>query len=103
MADVDQIGNTIVGSSLLVMAVALLAGTLGVAFVGELAAIALLVTGLMMMRGLFGDNATVGFWMAVLGPAAIVLPPFFAVLAFLPLAAGVLFAVLGVIKFFGVW
>ncbi len=103
MADVDQIGNTIVGTSLLVLSAALVAGALGVAFIGELAAIALFVTGLMMTRGLFGDNATVGGWMAFLGPAAYILPLFFGMLWFLPLAVGALFLVLGAVKFFGLW
>lgn len=101
--NVDRIGNAIVGASLIVLGGSLIAHVFGVAFIGFIAAILLLVLGLMMNRGMFGDNATMGTLMAVLGPAAVVVPPFFPALFFIGPAIAGLFLVAGVAKLVGLW
>lgn len=103
VATVDQIGNIVVGLGLMVMGAMLAAGTLGVPFVGEIAAIALLVTGFMMTRGQFGANGTVGVWMMIVGPAAIIVPPFVPVIWWLAPLAGAGFVILGLTKLVGMW
>ena len=103
VAGVEQIGNVIVGMGLLVMGGMLAAGTLGVPFIGEIAGFALLVTGFLMTRGMFGDNATVGTLMMVLGPAAIIVPPFVPGLAWIGPIIGAGFVVLGFAKLPGLW
>ena len=100
---VDRIGNIIVGSTSLFLGALLLAGAFGVAFLGELAAIAMVVLGLMMVGGRFGANATVGTLMAVLGPAAIIVPAFFPAFFWVHPAVAALMLVAGGTKFLDLW
>lgn len=101
--NVDRIGNAIVGSSLLALGGCILAHVFGVAFIGFIAALALLVLGFLMTRGRFGDNATMGTLMMVLGPAAVLVPPFFPGLALVAPAIGAGLLVAGGLKFGRVW
>ncbi|MGB1586281.1 MAG: hypothetical protein ACPHID_04470 [Thermoplasmatota archaeon] len=100
---IDRIGNAIVGSALVVLGACVVAHTFGVAFIGFIAAGALLVLGLMMNRGMFGDNATMGTLMATLGPAAVLVPPFFPALFIATPIIGAFFLVAGVAKLVGLW
>lgn len=67
---VDRIGNRIVGSGLLVLAVAWTAGVFGAPFLLEFSAVASVVLGVRMMRGGFGASGFYGGAMVVLSLAA---------------------------------
>lgn len=88
---------------MIVMGAAYVAGSVGVAFVGELAVVALMVTGFMMTRGSFGDNGAIGSTMLFVAPAAWILPFFFAALFLATPVFGALVIVAGIAKLPGMW
>lgn len=101
--NLDRIGNVIVGSTLIVLGAAYVAGTLGVAFIGELAVVALAVAGILMIRGSFGDHGGFGWMLALVAPAAWIVPLFVAALLLVTPIVGAGIIVLGIARLAGLW
>lgn len=99
-----DVGDRIIASAILALAVLLILGLAGVPFMIWIAELAMVAVGILMVRGDLGAHAGVGYALIVAGPALFILPGFFPALSFtLPLIAALLLAIAGLAKLFGTW
>lgn len=101
---VADVGDRIVASAVLFLALLVTLGIAGVPFVDWIAQVLMVVAGLLMLRGLLGTNEKVGATLVILGPALLVLPAFYPALSVVfPVTAAVLLWLGGIVKIFGLW
>lgn len=99
-----DVGDRIIASAVLGLAVLLSLALAGVPFMLWVAEAVMVVVGILMVRGDLGAHARVGYALVIAGPALFILPGFFPALTItLPLVAAVLLWIGGIAKFFGAW
>lgn len=97
-------GDTIVAAAVIVLAIIMTLGLIGVPFMLWIGELLMIVAGILMVRGDLGANANVGWILILAGPLAFILPGFFPALSMtLPLVITLGLWGLGGTKFAALW